>query len=76
MLHILPFLGLSLGVFLILRTLRPWPLLSAVALLSEIVPNWHGRWTGTDDLLDLAANLAGVALGAGAWVLIRRLVKM
>jgi len=75
LLHILPFLGLSLGVFLILGTLRPWPLLSAVALLSEIMPNWHGRWTGADDLLDLAANVVGVALGAGAYVLIRRLVK-
>lgn len=73
LLHLLPFFGLSLAVFLILGSQRTWPLLSAVALSSELMSCWHGRSAGADDLLDLASNLTGVALATGAFLLIARL---
>ena len=73
LIHIAAFFVLSLAVFLAAGSLFPWRLLSVVALLSEIVPNWHNGWADTGDLLDLASNLGGLALGAGTFTLLARL---
>ncbi|WP_353568256.1 hypothetical protein [Haloferula sargassicola] len=69
--HLLAFLGLSLAAFITAAGLRPLPLLAALALLSEVVSDWHDRAADLGDLLDLAWDLLGILLA----MLVFRAVK-
>lgn len=73
LLHFGAFFSLSLGVFLAAGLLAPWRLLAIVGALSEAVPGWQRGRVDPSDLLDLITNLTGVALAAGAFVLLARL---
>lgn len=73
--HLTAFLVLALAVFGATRRSTNWPLLAALAILSELVPDWHEGWSDRGDLLDLLSDLCGIALAAGAFHLLLRKVK-
>jgi hypothetical protein len=72
--HVVVFLALGLATSLLAGARRGWRWALPVALLSEVLPNLLRQDFQRDDLLDLAGNLAGVAvatvaaLAAATWV--------
>lgn len=62
--HIAAFCGVGLALFTLAGLRHAWPAATALALLSECIPNLLGQEFHADDAVDLAANLAGLALAA------------
>lgn len=73
--HLAAFFVVALAVFGVAGGASRWRLPVVLAILSEAVPAWHEGWHDTGDILDLASDLCGVALAAGAIHLLVRRVR-
>ena len=67
--HVLIFTLISLAAFITTGNLRTRSLLVVMAVLSELVSDWHNRDIDWGDLMDLLWNLAGIAFGTGIFAL-------
>lgn len=73
--HFVFFFLFTLGAFALAGHTAALRWACLIAIASEIIPDWIGDWQLLDweDVSDLSANLAGIALAFLAWKLLRRI---